>query len=394
MARRPGVAGKRWLLAALLLVLVLPPVQGWLNMKIFRTPPLAGYQAAAPRPALRWDSVRAGTYQPALERYLTEHIGFHDRFIRPRNQLAYSLFGQVRVNDVLVGQNGVLFEEGPIRSAQGQNVVPPGERQRHVAQFRALQDTLARRGKLLVFVIAPSKAAFYPEFLPVEYQTGWHEASNAERYAPEMRAAGINLVDFGSRFRQWKDTAAYPLFPRGGIHWSLYGVTEAAKVLFPYLEQKGGFDLPDFRTTGLEVTTSTRYTDNDMTRAMNLLWEPTAFPMAYPTVIFAPPAPKQRRPRLLVVGDSFVWNLIEHYPYLDHLFDENSHFWYYNQQVQWRKHDGRLEGETDVSRLDRKAQLLTHDVVLVLFNEHNLLSFDSGFSEAALQAFAAPIAKR
>jgi hypothetical protein len=389
VAKRQAERGRQWLFGLLLLGLLLPAVQGWLNMKIFRTAPLAGYQAPAPKPGLIWDSVQAGTYQPALERYLTEHLGFHDRFIRPRNQLAYSLFRQVRVNNVLVGRQGVLFEEGPIRSALGQDVVAAPERQRHVAQLRALQDTLARRGKLLVFVVAPSKAAFYPELLPDEFRQGWRQPSNAELYAPEMRAAGINVLDFGAQFRAWKDTAAYPLFPRGGIHWSLYGVTEAAKVLFPYLEQKGGFDLPDFRTTDREVSTSPRYTDNDMVRAMNLLWEPRAFPMAYPTVVFEAPRPGQHRPRLLVVGDSFVWNLIEHYPYLDNLFDEDSHFWYYNQQVQWRRHNGQLEGETDVSRLDRKAQVLTHDVVLLLFNEHNLVNFDAGFSENTLQAFAA-----
>jgi hypothetical protein len=390
VAKFSFMTGKRWILGGLLLLLVLPALQGWLNMKFLRTSPLAGYSEPAPRPTFTWDSLRNNTYQPALERYLTEHIGLHDQLIRPRNQVAYSLFGQTRARQVVMGERGFLFEEAPILSYLGQDTVSKAEILSHVGQFRALQDTLARRGKLLVFVLAPGKAALYPEMLPAAYRNRRRVPSNYERYAPRMREAGLNVFDLAALFRQWKDTASYPLFPRGGIHWSGYGLTLAADTLFPYLEQRAHLDLPDFRRTGLEVSTQPRHPDADMTKALNLLWNPTDGPLGYPTVRFEPVRAGQRRPHLLVAGDSFVWSLIEQYPYLDSLFTPDSRFWYYNKEVVWRKYQDKVPGETVVANLDRKAEILRADIVLVLFTEHNLIYFDHGFSQGALEAFGKP----
>lgn len=387
MAKFSFLTGKQRVFGALLLLLLLPAIQTWLNIKIFRTSPLAGYAEPAPRPTLTWQSLRDNTYQPALERYLTEHIGFHDLLIRPRNQLAYSLFEQTRAHGVIMGQDKTLFEKDPILGYLGLDTVPSEEVRANVQRFRVVQDTLARRGKLLVFVIAPSKAAIYPELLPAPYHGQQPHRSNYDRYAASMREAGLNVLDFGALFRQWKDTSSYPLFARGGIHWSGYGLTLAADTLFPYLEQRAHLNLPDFRRTGLEVTTTPRHPDGDMTKALNLLWDPTSLPLGYPTVQFPPLRSGQRRPRLLVVGDSFVWNFIEQYPYLDSLFAPDSRFWYYNQVVVWRKQHDQLTGETNVAQLDRKAELLRFDIVLVLFNEHNLKVFDQGFSQDALRAF-------
>jgi hypothetical protein len=387
VAKFSFLTGKRRVLGLLFLLLLLPAIQGWLNIKIFRTSPLSGYAEPAPRPTLTWQSLRDNTYQPALERYITEHVGFHDLLIRPRNQVAYSLFNQARAHQVLMGEQGMLFEETPILSSLGRDALSEGEVQANVSRFRAVQDTLARRGKLLVFVVAPSKAAIYPEQLPVAYQNQPKRSSNYDLYAAHMQQAGLNVLDFGALFRKWKSTSPYPLFARGGIHWSGYGLTLAADTLFRYLEQRAHLNLPDFRQTGLEVTTKPRHPDGDMTKALNLLWDPPSYPLAYPTIRFEPMRAGQRRPRLLVVGDSFVWNFIEQYPYLDSLFAPNSRFWYYNKEVVWRKHHDKMQGETTVGHLDRKAELLSFDIVLVLFNEHNLRYFDQGFSQDALQAF-------
>ncbi|UOQ80827.1 alginate O-acetyltransferase AlgX-related protein [Hymenobacter sp. 5414T-23] len=216
--------------------------------------------------------------------------------IRPRNQVAYSLFNQARAHGVVMGKRNTLFEEAPILAYLGRDTVPAAEIRANVQRFRVVQDTLARRGKLLVFVIAPSKAAIYPELLPAAYQQQRPHRSNYDRYATSMREAGLNVLDFGALFRQWKDTSSYPLFARGGIHWSGYGLTLAADTLFPYLEQHTHLNLPDFRRTGLEVTTSPRHPDGDMVRALNLLWAPPSFPMGYPMVQFQPLQPGQRRP--------------------------------------------------------------------------------------------------
>ena len=386
---RPTLLKRLALLGALAL-LFLPPIQTLLNMKIFRAGGLGGYAELAPKPTLTWAGLRDNTYQPALESYLADHLGFRHWFIRPRNQVAYSLFGEAKVQNVLLGKDGMLFEETPIQAYLGQDFVGENVVQANVAQFRALQDTLARRGKLLLFVIAPNKASFFPEYLPPKYRNLWVRPSNYEAYARQMRASGINLLDFSALFRQWKDTASYPLFTRVGIHWSGYGITRAADTLFRYIEQRGRLDLPDFQSADLEISSTPRYTDDDIARALNLVWTPGTGPLAYPNIVFQAPKPQQRQPRLLVVGDSFVYSFIEFYPYLDSLFAQDSHFWYYNQEVVWRKLGGKIQGETQVTRLNRRAELAKHDVVMVMFTEHNLAQFDQGFAADALQALSTP----
>ncbi|UOQ80828.1 hypothetical protein [Hymenobacter sp. 5414T-23] len=52
MANFSFLTGKRRVLGGLLLLLLLPAIQTWLNIKIFRTSPLAGYSEPAPRPLL------------------------------------------------------------------------------------------------------------------------------------------------------------------------------------------------------------------------------------------------------------------------------------------------------------------------------------------------------
>nr|WP_262907814.1 hypothetical protein [Hymenobacter sp. 15J16-1T3B] len=321
-------------------------------------------------------------------------MGLREQLIRPRNQLAYSLFGRSNNQQIIIGRDGALFEASTIAPALGQTPpVPPAELRQRVQQFRRLQDTLARRGKLLVLAVPPSKAGLYPELLPAAYRPAWQDSSNYQRYVAALQAAGVNFVDFVPLFRRWKAAAPYPLFPRGGTHWSGYGVVRAADTLFRYLDRRGRLGLRGFRVSGTAVSTTPRYTDSDIAKALNLLWDPAPWPLAYPTVAFAPLRPGQPRPRLLLVGDSFGWGFIEFYPFVPELFAPDSHFWYYNHEVEWTgatpNHHVAPE-QYEVRGLDRRAQLAAHDVVLVLVNEANLGSFDLGFSADMLQALGAP----
>jgi SGNH hydrolase-like domain, acetyltransferase AlgX len=346
---------------------------------------LGGYNADAetPHPELSWTALWDNTYQPTFEKYLEDRIGFREWLIRLRNQVGYSFLQIGRANNILVGKNQVLFEEKFIQTYHGQEYVGDETVHRRVRQVKAAQDALARQGILLVFALAPDKAAFYPEYHPNYYQKQPRTITNYEAHAQQMRKAGVNLMDLSQCFRQWKDTASYPLFPRGGIHWSDYGVTLAADTLFRYIEQKGGFDMPDFQAINQVVTDEPRHTDNDIAKAMNLIWEPQPFQMAYPTIQFQPLKPNQKKPRLLVVGDSFTWSLLSSYPYLQNLFDEpQSRFWYYNQQIDWPGAD--VAPERQVNKLDFKQELLSKEVVLVLFTEY-LVSFDYGFTQNIYQ---------
>lgn len=372
---------KRLLFAALCLALLLPALQA--RFGFVETTALKGYAEPAPRAAFSPAALLNNSYQPALEKYLEDRIGFRPWMVRLRNQVAYSVFRLGRANNTVIGTDDIMFDGNAANSYLGRDFVGEAEVDRNVHRFRDVQDTLARHGTLLVFVVAPGKSHIYPEMLPAYYRTQPRTRSNYTAYTEKLAAAGVNLVDFGALFRQWKDTSAYPLMPRGGIHWSLWGRDLAVDTLFGYVRQRGRFDMPDGRITSREFSNIPRDTDNDLAKVLNLFQEPEAFRMAYPKLEFAPLRPGQRKPNLLLVGDSFAWSLIPHVPAA---FGPESRLWYYNEEVQWSGTGSTPEGR-QVGALDKRAQLQGRDVVLVLFTEPNLKTFDHGFSATLYKTY-------
>lgn len=377
---------KRLCFALPLLLLLLPSLQArfeWFDME-----KLGGYTGTepAPHPTFSWEALLDNSYQTNLEHYLEDRVGFREGMIRLRNQVAYSLLKVSKANKVLVGDDNVLLDETAIRAYLGQNFVGEKKIQTDVRKFKAVQDTLARRGILLVFAIAPDKANYYAAQQPAYFRRQPRTETNYAAYARQMRASGVNLLDFAQAFDKWRDTASYPLFPRGGIHWSGYGITLAADTLIHYLEQHGKFDLPDITVGHINVTDEPYDTDNDVAKAMNLLWQPPAYRMRYTFIEPHAPKPGQQKPSLLLVGDSFCWSFLGFYPYFQNLFDDKLQFWYYNSQVEWGAPADNPYGH-DVHALNRKAEILARKVVLVLFTQHNLVGFDGGFSRDAYNLF-------
>jgi hypothetical protein len=378
---------KQQLLGFLLLLWLLPAIQTGLNMKIFRALP-PGYEAELPRPAFSWASLWSTEYQPKLEAFATQKLGFRKWLLRPHNQLAFSLFREPR-NQIVLGKQGMLFEKAPLLAALGRDKpLSAAVVQTSVQRLRTLQDTLAVRGKLLLFVITPSKATLYPENWPDSCRSQWNQLTNYERLRQPMQAAGLNLLDLGAVFRTWKVTSPHPLFPQGGIHWSGYGLTRAADTLRHYFNAHSRFQLPKARQTGLVVGAAPRYSDDDLLELMNLYIDPSpAPPLAYPELTFEASKPTGSRPRVLMVADSFGWGLVEFYPYFDNWFAPGSQYWYYNNEVVWPKVNGEVQGPAAVADRDLRAELAAHDVVLLLFSEQTLGEVDCGFSEAALRTF-------
>ncbi|KAA9331372.1 hypothetical protein F0P96_14085 [Hymenobacter busanensis] len=366
---------KRVCLAFMLSLFMLPALQAKFNW--VKEGALGGYTGTQPatEPALVLDSLTANTYQPALERYLEDHIGFRTWLIRFRNQLQYSLLNVAKANDTVVGEDNLLLSIGGIKDYLGEGFVGDREVQHHVQRFKAVQDSLRHRGKLLVFVIAPAKTTFYAEAHPAYYRRQPRGRSNYMAYAAAMQQAGVNLLDLSRAFRVWKDTASYPLFPRGGFHWSGYGTERAVDTLVHYIEHRTQLDLPDYAVTQLDITDEPRNPDDDIAKAMNLLWPPTAFTMAYPLVQFKPLQGHQKRPDVMLYGDSFGYNLL--YPYISELFSPESTFWYYGQQVAY----GPTTKGDQTWQLNHREEYLKRDVIIILYNEFNLRNFDGGFSK-------------
>lgn len=345
---------------------------------------LHGAFAEVARPTLTWDSLRANTYQPALEQYMEEQLGFRAYLVRLRNQLKFSLFRTLESREILVGQHNMLFQPSAVASYAGHDCLPAAEVRFRVRRLRAVQRALRQHGVQFLFVLAPGKARLYPENLPPAQRPAPGTPTNYTRFTAALQADSVALLNFVPVFAHWKSTRPYPLFPSAGAHWSGYGATLAADTLLRCLEQLGQLRFPLVRTVGppriVHTADSLRGTDNDLSWLMNLMWLPAATPLAYRQLAFAPPGPGQMRPSALFVGDSFTWGLMLFSPYMQREFAEDTRFWYYNNAVHLPDSVYHDTGQK-VADLNLRQQLESRRFVVLVLTEHNLAENEFGFTE-------------
>lgn len=385
-AIRPGGWLKRGVFIGLMTLLVLPALQGALD--IVPVGPLGGFfDSPPPPPTLSMESLRDNTFQSQTETRLELTLGFRSWLLRLRNQLAFSLFGQSRARSLIVGKDDQMYGSNSVNSYLGRDFMGEEDLRFRCKRLKRVQDSLQAHGTQLLLVLAPGKARILPEQLPdtcrqapVPYQTNYSVVRDA------CRTYHINLLDATQLLQQWKDTASYPLFPRGGVHWSGYAVTLVADTLFRRLEQLTQRDLPDFAARDRTVATRTselRFTDNDLQELFNLIHDVPPYPVAYPTIVFGPQAGKTRL-NALVIGDSFAQSFYGFYPYYQHLFTPEARYWSSFRSVDW---PADAPESHEVRKLNLGQQLAHRDVVLFICTEQNLPQLGFGFFEAAFDYF-------
>ena len=371
-------ASKRIILGSLLVALSVPALQAKWHWAVEN--PLQGAFTSAPNPTLSVAALLDNSFQPQLERYLEDRIGFRSWLIRLRNDLSLTLFHVARSSELVVGRNLVLFQPNAIKSYQGEDFVGEEEIRFQAKRLREVQQALAQRHIPMLFVLAPSKARFQPEDLPDYFRPRAGQPSNYAVFLKHFRAQGLPVLDAGVLLRRWKDTTRYALFPNGGTHWSAYGAALIADTLFRRVEQLGRFDLAGFRRVGPPVvrTDNLRKTDADLSGPLNLLRPFPAQPAAYPTVVFDSLRSGQQRPNLLLVGDSFAWQFMLFAPYLQTLFAPESRFWYYNTTVFLFRDEYTLEGHKP-QQLNLEQEIKSRQFLLFVVAEHNLAERGFGF---------------
>ncbi|MGI4832551.1 MAG: alginate O-acetyltransferase AlgX-related protein [Janthinobacterium lividum] len=395
-AKALGMLSKRLLLGSLLLLLVLPAVQAyWLLVPV---KPLGGVTINAKAPALSWAAVQDGQFQPALEAYLTDNLGFRPWMVRLRNQLAFSLLHKSLTEGVVLGKDDNLYQQNSINAYLGRSYLGEAEIAKRARHLRRVQDSLRAHGTQLLFVLAPSKARILPQYLPDSCAAQPHRVSNYDMVRAQFAKYGVNTLDAAALMLRWQAAQPpYPLFTRTGTHWSGYAVAQLADTLFHRTEQLTGYDLPDFAQQGPPTVVNRvdelRYTDDDLGNLLNLLWDIRPYPTAYPNVVFGPSQGKQRL-NTLIIGDSFAESFTESfaekkygfYPYFSRLFTPASRLWYYNRTIYWPLIKLPAGESQDVKKLNLAEQLRGRQLVLLLAMEGNLDDVGFGFISEAFDA--------
>lgn len=369
----------------LVLLLLLPVAQT--HFELFEMKPLAGVRLetgdSLKRPQLTWESYKNSSYQKQMDKYLMETVGFREFFIRYYNQYLWSLFSKTYNENVFVGKNRWLYEAVNVRDHY-QSLIHDidfsDERMRKTfdndaARLYKIQEILKEYGVTLFVALEPGKDYVFPEYLPENKSffkpNGVH---GYDYYKDKFAEIGNNFIDFNALFMQWRDTKDFPVYYKTCTHWSNISAAHAADTLLRYMESRSGLNIPNI-AIGKPYYDTPREPDCDLEDLLNLLIPHHAEKYMYADVSVIPDA-AAKKPKLIVIGDSFFWNMTYMLPLKD-LFTYN-HYWYYNNTIYF---DGKHKntGEIDIVK-----ELLDSDFVMIAYCTTQIYNIDRGFIPNAL----------
>ncbi|NQV01233.1 MAG: hypothetical protein HQ542_01185 [Bacteroidia bacterium] len=372
---------KKLLLLIIFLLFVLPFIQS--HFLFMEEQELDGFFKLAPPPSLKdftWEGWFSGTFQEVMNTDTKDHIGFRNTFFRLHNEYDYRLFGITHAQGFIQGKEGYLFEEDYIHEYTGRYFIGKETLDYKLEKLQQVYWELGNAGIPFLLVFEPGKASFFPEYIPDHFHPENKTISNYDYMTKRVNELKIPSMDLNQIFMQMKETSEYPLFPKFGMHWSIYGAALAMDTLSQYLERVYKVDLPEMDFADIVVSDSLRWTDKDIGELLNLIFPYSTETMAYPIITYD--STKEKQLSVLVIADSYYVNII--HDISGHLFKDQE-YWYYNSKLYPHIIDDRNPVYVDKSNL--KEKLLEFDLILLMVSEINLHCGFWNFADEACQAF-------
>ena len=303
-------------------VLFLFPIQQATGL--FKFKKLYGAMEEQPKPRLTAQQWLDCSFQDGAEAYLQQHYGFREPLTRLYNQYIWDCYGMTFAKErnwVFVSDDGWYYESGYVQeyyegnswkyasdSLQMANILG-----REALMLSQTQQILDSMGIHLFVLLEPGKELIYPEHIPANTLYHHEKVFSAHEFLHQrFEDLGIHYIDAGEWFLQMKDTVDFPLFPQSGTHWSNLAAMHVADSLIRYMEHWGNVNIQNF-TIG-EKYVKTKEPDNDLEEWLNLMRPLKGEPNYYAKTRLVDD-PTAVKPRLITVGDSFYWNILNHTPF-------------------------------------------------------------------------------
>ena len=290
-------------------LLISPSVQ--ICFEVFPPAKLSGVEKKAILPKFTVSSWFNGSFQNRFEAWYDQTYGLRDYFVRTDNQINFSLFHQVSTQqnlNLVLSKDNNLFERPYIDSFLSLDSKPEKNIQAIAEQIQKLQNCLAFYGIPFLFMISPSKATIYPEFIP-DYMIARkrnNTLSNYEKLLPFLEKYRINYLDGQKFISDLKKQCDYPLFPKGGTHWNYFASYKITLQLMRSIEMLTGKSLHRLKLEKIVWDSIPRYSDDDLAQLANL-WDPNPFFTKNPyPVVHKETVKGAVLPNVLLEGASFA----------------------------------------------------------------------------------------
>ncbi len=373
---------KKGLLVLLMIVLLAPIAEHCTNF--IQTLKLSGAYYLTDEPRFSFGDWWDGKFQEVKSKSLNDQVGFRPDLIRINNQIDYRLFSKLHFFYGILGRNATLWDGAYIDAYQGNDYIGYDSILKQANKFKKIQDTLQKLGKTLVMVHAPNKGFFYPENLPENRINLTRGKTNITTYTKIADSLGINNIDFNSWFIKLKKTTPEILYPRQGIHWSMYGAALGADSLIKYLENIRKEPLQHIYWSKVDHDLNPRFTDNDLAKALNLIVPVCEENFAYPQIVF-PKTSGVHKNKVIYIGDSFLcqWYSLG---ILDNINDKWC-IWFNFRNVCNPTYTYGDPAAPLIKDIDWMSQVLEADCIILLYTPFNLPVYGNGFIEKAYDNF-------
>ncbi len=374
------------------LILFLPTLQHSLN--ILPSTTLVGKETDPPR--AHWSSTGwlDGSFQEQYSKRRDSRLGLRDYLVKTNNQLHYSLFHRITSTegtDVVIGKDNWLYEMVYIAKLDTASKDDGSLIDARILGLRKLQDQLEDLGIAFVYVIAASKAELYPEYIPDDLRKESLEpgiTTDYQQARASLEKHGVYFVDSHTLFLNEKQEKGYQLFGPSGVHWNKYGAYLAWKNLAPLVNHQLRVPLQIPPLDHIESRPS-EPVEADLGGVLNLWDNALTSPVTDYPVFAIDPTANSEKPSILIVGDSFLFTLVDIIKRTDLATDVDA-WYYFKRHFKYRLKEGHImdrpaaiDTPMDKRTIDWQNQLFGKDLVILVAAESGLPALGFGFIEEA-----------
>ena len=355
--------------------------------KWFKEPELKGAFIKPALPKFSIDSIKDLKFQKKFEDYENYNFGFRGFMVKARNSVNYFLFKELSIKDNIVGKDGLIFQTESTEQTLGLQYGAKKKYKATLDKIKFLKEGVEKHGAHFLAIIAPSKEKIYADFLPPPYLGKYKKPNEYTDFIEGYKKRGIPFIDFCPYFRKLRDTCKYSLFTKTSYHWSIYGAAFAQDSLLNYMKKHLPKPMPECKKIGIELSGTARETDADFEGPLNLFYGIGQSQYAYPKYQMISSTKKNYRPKVIIIGDSFFWQLKDQYM-LQYIFSEDSRFWYYFAGSSYP-----LNNDTGMffqKEADAVEELESADYVVLMCNISTLDYFPYGVADYYYDNFAKP----
>ena len=365
----------------LMVFLFLPLAQKETNIIDFRN--LKNVELKAPYPKLTLGNYKSGTFQAQSEKYISEHYGFREFTIRLYNQYLYTFYKKTCNDFFMPGIDGWMYYRPGVLDFYGReatkhfssNEKAINRFEAEISRMQELRSILKDKyGIEFLTFMAPDKAFIYPEHLPyMEHDTTMVIPS--EYYSRRLKETGFPNVDMTAWFKMIKDTTSMELFKPMDSHWEYMGAY-GYDSLFRFMDNLNNFGMPKTRVERVTKTVTTERQDDEQT--LNLLFRTWRHTNNYQAEVSVKTDSTSRKPKVLFIGDSFIFALENHFPFKKVL--ANKEIWFYYDEV-WM---GLNKKKYRINEINKLKSILNADFVVFYSVGHSWWQGTNNFAKDIL----------